>query len=114
MKQIEMKDIKIDYDLLKKFPPEFLIMNLFFPLHINNSQLEIMVSDPENLDKISMIENFIQKKVVPQKADKEDIEKWHKYDLDIRVVITEDGPTCLFLTATNSFSCVCAKSPVPA
>ena len=31
-KSVNLSEIKIDYQLLARFPPEFLIKNLFFPL----------------------------------------------------------------------------------
>lgn len=66
---------KIDYELLKFFPPEFLVKNLIFPVSRKNSGIEILMADVDNLDKISIIENFTGEKVLPLKAEKEYIEK---------------------------------------
>lgn len=74
-KEIDLTKIRIDYDLLAKFPAEFLIKNLFFPLSEDNNSLEIAMFDPENLDKITIVENFIQKKAMPVRAKKDDIER---------------------------------------
>ncbi len=71
----ELVRIKIDYDLLEKFPAEFLIKNLIFPIKENNDSIEIAMFDPDNLDKITIIENFIQMRVNPRKSEKEEIER---------------------------------------
>lgn len=71
----DLKDLTIDYDLLLKFPPEFLIKNLFFPISLKNNSIKIITFDPDNLDKINLIENFSGYKVNAEKADREDIEK---------------------------------------
>jgi len=72
---IDLTRIKIDYDLLVKFPAEFLIKNLFFPISKENNTIKIITFDPDNLDKISMIENYSGSKVIAEKVAKEDIEK---------------------------------------
>jgi type IV pilus assembly protein PilB len=74
-KQINLTKFKIDYQLLAEFPAEFMIKNLFFPLRDNGNSIEIAMFDPENLDKISIVENYIQKKVLPRKANKDEIER---------------------------------------
>ncbi len=66
---------KIDYELLKFFPPEFLVKNLIFPVSRKNGGIEILMADVDNLDKISIIENFTGEKVLPLKAEKDHIEK---------------------------------------
>ena len=74
-KEINLKTIKIDYPLLSKFPAEFLVKNLFFPVKENEHYIDVAMFDPQNLDKISIVENFIQKTVVPYFSEKEEIEK---------------------------------------
>ncbi len=77
-KHISISEVKINYALLAKFPADFLIKNLFFPLEEKDGTIAIAMPDPENLDKIGMIENFTQKKVLPHFADKGDLEKFLK------------------------------------
>ena len=72
-KSIQIADVKIDYPLLAKFPAEFLIKNLFFPIEENNGSISVAMPDPDNLDKIGMIENFTQKKVVPFLANRDEL-----------------------------------------
>ncbi len=72
---MDLTKIKIDYDLLLKFPPEFLIKNHFFPISKENNVIKIITNDPENLDKISMIENYAGCKIVSVKVEKDEIEK---------------------------------------
>ena len=86
---IDLKTIKIDYQLLTKFPAEFMIKNLFFPLKENENAIEIAMFDPENLDKISIVENFIQKRVIPFLSGKEDIEKILKKSDAFTKVLTD-------------------------
>ena len=61
--EIDLTTTKIDYDLLKKFPAEFMIKNLFFPINESNHTIEVAMFDPENLDKIMpvMAQGFLQK-----------------------------------------------------
>jgi type IV pilus assembly protein PilB len=89
IKEIDLKTIKIDYQLLTKFPAEFMIKNLFFPLKENETVIEVAMFDPDNLDKISIIENFIQKRVVPFQAQMEDIEKILKKSDTFTKVLTD-------------------------
>ena len=77
-KNINIADVKINYQLLARFPADFLIKNLFFPLEEKDGTISIAMPDPENLDKIGMIENFTQKKVLPFFANKADLEKFLK------------------------------------
>jgi hypothetical protein len=77
-KNINISDVKINYQLLSKFPADFLIKNLFFPLEEKDGTVSIAMPDPENLDKIGMIENFTQKKVLPFFANRGDLEKFLK------------------------------------
>jgi len=77
-KSVHIAEVKIDYPLLAKFPAEFLIKNLFFPLEENDGAISVAMPDPENLDKIGMIENFTQKKVVPFLANRDELEKFLK------------------------------------
>ncbi|MDD8012941.1 MAG: GspE/PulE family protein [Acidobacteriota bacterium] len=77
-KSIQIADVKIDYPLLAKFPAEFLIKNLFFPIEEHDGSIAIAMPDPENLDKIGMIENFTRKKVVPFLANRDELEKFLK------------------------------------
>ncbi len=72
---IKLKEVKIDYKLLEKFPAEFLIKNLIFPLKRNGNSIDIAMHDPDNLDKITIIENFIQMRVNSIASSKNDIEK---------------------------------------
>ena len=75
MKEINLKKFKIDYELLAQFPAEFMIKNLFFPLKDNGNSIEIAMFDPENLEKISLVENLTQKKVLAFKTNKDEIER---------------------------------------
>jgi type II secretory ATPase GspE/PulE/Tfp pilus assembly ATPase PilB-like protein len=77
-KSIHIAEVKIDYPLLAKFPAEFLIKNLFFPLEENDGSISVAMPDPENLDKIGMIENFTQKKVLPFFVHRDELEKFLK------------------------------------
>jgi type IV pilus assembly protein PilB len=77
-KTIHIADVKIDYALLAKFPAEFLIKNLFFPIEEAHGSISVAMPDPDNLDKIGMIENFTQKKVVPFLANRDELEKFLK------------------------------------
>jgi type IV pilus assembly protein PilB len=77
-KSIHIADVKINYPLLAKFPAEFLIKNLFFPLEENDGSISVAMPDPENLDKIGMIENFTRKKVIPFLANRDELEKFLK------------------------------------
>ncbi|HNX98166.1 MAG TPA: hypothetical protein PKK12_10840, partial [Candidatus Aminicenantes bacterium] len=72
---IALADIKINYPLVQRFPPDFLIKNLFFPLTDEDGALTVAMADPGDLDKISIIENFAQKRVIAHRADREEIEK---------------------------------------
>ncbi len=77
-KSVNISEVKINYTLLAKFPAEFLIKNLFFPLEENDGSISVAMPDPENLDKIGMIENFTQKKVMPFLANRDELEKFLK------------------------------------
>jgi type II secretory ATPase GspE/PulE/Tfp pilus assembly ATPase PilB-like protein len=77
-KNVNISEVKINYQLLSRFPADFLIKNLFFPLEEKDGTISIAMPDPENLDKIGMIENFTQKKVQPFFANKADLEKFLK------------------------------------
>jgi len=77
-KNINIAEVKINYQLLSRFPADFLIKNLFFPLEEKDGTISIAMPDPENLDKIGMIENFTQKKVLPYFANRTDLEKFLK------------------------------------
>jgi len=87
--EIDLTTIKINYDLLTKFPAEFMIKNLFFPLKENDDSIEVAMFDPENLDKITIVENFIQKRVAPLKVKKEDIERILKKSDTFTKVLTD-------------------------
>jgi type IV pilus assembly protein PilB len=86
---INLTTTKIDYDLLRKFPAEFMIKNLFFPLSENEDTIEVAMSDPENLDKITIVENFIQKRVIPFRTVREDLEKILKKSDTFTKVLTD-------------------------
>ena len=77
-KNINISEVKINYQLLSKFPAEFLIKNLFFPLEEKDGTIAIAMPDIDNLAKIGMIENFTRKKVLPFYANKGDLEKFLK------------------------------------
>ncbi len=77
-KNIDIASVKINYQLLAGFPADFLIKNLFFPLEEKDGTISIAMSDPDNLHKIGMIENFTQKKVLPFFVNKDDLEKFLK------------------------------------
>ena len=87
--EVSLKNLRINYKLLSKFPAEFIIKNLFFPLNENKNSIEIAMFDPENLEKISIVENFIQKKVIPFKAKKDDLEKILKRSDTFTKVLTD-------------------------
>ncbi|MFC2146145.1 GspE/PulE family protein [Acidobacteriota bacterium] len=87
--EIDLITTKIDYELLKRFPAEFMIKNLFFPITESNHTVEVAMFDPENLDKISIVENFIQKRVVPFRAPREDIERLLKKSDTFTKVLTD-------------------------
>ena len=87
--EINLRNVKINYDLLSRFPAEFMIKNLFFPLNENKNSIEIAMFDPENLEKISIIENFIQKKIIPFKVKKDDLEKILKRSDTFTKVLTD-------------------------
>lgn len=86
---IDLTTTKINYDLLRKFPAEFMIKNLFFPLNEDDDSIDVAMYDPENLDKITIIENYIQKRVVPLRAVREDIEKILKKSDTFTKVLTD-------------------------
>jgi len=87
--EIDLTTLKIDYNLLKKFPAEFMIKNLFFPITESDHTVEVAMFDPENLDKITIVENFIQKRVVPFRAQKEDIERILKKSDTFTKILTD-------------------------
>ncbi len=88
-REIDLTTIKIDYELLRKFPAEFMIKNLFFPLVEKENTIEVAMFDPDNLDKITIMENFIQKRVFPIKAAKDDIERILKKSDTFTKVLTD-------------------------
>ncbi|MCK4762348.1 MAG: type II/IV secretion system protein [Candidatus Aminicenantes bacterium] len=96
IKNIELSTTRIDYDLLQKFPAEFLVKNLFFPLTAEDNSIQVAMFDPENLDKISIIENFIQLRVQSFKAEKDDIEKILKRS-DIFTKVLTDKTESFFM-----------------
>ncbi len=87
--EIDLKTTKIDYQLLAKFPAEFMIKNLFFPLKDHDTHMDVAMFDPENLDKISIVENFIHKRVNPIMAQKDDIERILKKSDTFTKVLTD-------------------------
>ncbi|MCP4153236.1 MAG: type II/IV secretion system protein, partial [bacterium] len=87
--KIDLRTIKIDYQLLGKFPAEFMIKNLFFPLKENDNSIDVAMFDPDNLDKISILENFFSKRVVPFKAEQEEIERILKKSDTYTKVLTD-------------------------
>ncbi|MEN8152738.1 MAG: GspE/PulE family protein [Acidobacteriota bacterium] len=87
--ELELKRLKINYELLGKFPAEFLIKNLIFPVKESKKSMEIVMPDPDNLDKITIIENYIQKKVIPRLAKREDIEKILKKSDTFTKILTD-------------------------
>jgi type II secretory ATPase GspE/PulE/Tfp pilus assembly ATPase PilB-like protein len=89
IKEIDLTTTKINYDLLKRFPAEFMIKNLFFPVSETDHTIEVAMFDPENLDKLTIMENYIQKHVEPIKAHKEDIEKILKRSDTFTKVLTD-------------------------
>lgn len=89
IQEVDLTSIKINYDLIKKFPAEFMIKNLFFPLDETENAIEVAMFDPDNLDKITIIENFIQKRVKPAKAAREDIERVLKKSDTFTKVLTD-------------------------
>jgi type II secretory ATPase GspE/PulE/Tfp pilus assembly ATPase PilB-like protein len=86
---IDLTKTKINYELLRKFPAEFMIKNLFFPLDENEDVLEVAMFDPENLDKLTIIENYVQKRVEPFRAPREDLEKILKKSDTFTKVLTD-------------------------
>lgn len=86
---LNIKRFKIDYALLKKFPPEFLVKNLIFPVVEMENGIDVLMSDIENLDKISIVENFTGKKIFPRKADRSYIEKLLKKSDTFTKILTD-------------------------
>jgi len=72
---IDLKKARINYELLAVFPPEFLISQLIFPIEDDGESIQVAMSDPGNLEKVAMVENFIRKRVVPLQADRDEIER---------------------------------------
>lgn len=93
IREIDLTTVKINYELLKRFPAEFMIKNLFFPFNETESAVEVAMFDPDNLDKVSIVENFIQKRVEPVKAPKEDIERILKRSDTFTKVLTDKTET---------------------
>ncbi len=89
MKEVDLKKTKIDYQLLSKFPAEFMIKNLFFPLEESDTSVKVAMFDPGNLDKVGIIENFIQKRVVTVPVEREDIERILKKSDTYTKVLTD-------------------------
>jgi type IV pilus assembly protein PilB len=89
IEEINLTRFKIDYNLLSKFPAEFLIKNLFFPLKEEDNAIQVAMYDPENLDKLGIIENFMQLRVQPFLALKDDIEKILKRSDTFTKVLTD-------------------------
>ncbi|MCP4216546.1 MAG: type II/IV secretion system protein [bacterium] len=87
--EIDLKTAKIDYNLLKKFPAEFMIKNLFFPLKEYENTIDVAMFDPDNLDKISIVENFFQKRVNPFLSSKDDLERILKKSDTFTKVLTD-------------------------
>jgi len=56
-------DIKVNIDLLGKFPKEFLIENRVLPLYEADDQVSVVLEDPFNKSAIAFIEDSIGKKV---------------------------------------------------
>jgi hypothetical protein len=50
-KNVNISEVKINYQLLSRFPADFLIKNLFFPLEEKDGTIAIAMPDPENLEK---------------------------------------------------------------
>jgi type II secretory ATPase GspE/PulE/Tfp pilus assembly ATPase PilB-like protein len=95
-KSVNISEVKINYQLLAKFPAEFLIKNLFFPLDEKDGSISVAMPDPENLDKIGMIENFTQKKVVPFFAHRDELEKFLKKSDTYTKVLRDKTETFTF------------------
>ena len=85
-----LRDIPLDYDLLKKFPPEFLVKHRFFPLTQEGGVLTVAINDPDDIDRISIIENFCQRQVVALPADNEELEYLLKKSDTFTKVLTEN------------------------
>lgn len=85
-----LRDIPLDYDLLKKFPPEFLVKHRFFPLTQQNEVLTVAINDPDDIERISIIENFCQKQVVALPADNEELEYLLKKSDTFTKVLTDN------------------------
>ena len=88
--QQSLRDIPLDYDLLKKFPPEFLVKHHFFPLTEENGVLTVAINDPDDIERISIIENFCQKQVVARPADNDELEYFLKKSDTFTKVLTEN------------------------
>ena len=101
-KSVNLSEIKIDYQLLARFPPEFLIKNLFFPLEEKDGKIRIALPDPENLSKISIIENFSQKKVLPCFVEKEELEKVLKKSDTFTKVLRDKSETFVLKKSTET------------
>ncbi len=85
-----LRDIPLDYDLLKKFPPDFLVKHRFFPLTQQNDVLTVAIGDPDDIERISIIENFCQKQVVALPADNDELEYLLKKSDTFTKVLTDN------------------------
>jgi type IV pilus assembly protein PilB len=85
-----LRDIPLDYELLKKFPPDFLVKHRFFPLSLEGGVLSVAINDPDDIERISIIENFCQKQVHPVAADNEELEYFLKKSDTFTKVLTDN------------------------
>jgi len=111
-KSIHIADVKIDYALLARFPAEFLIKNLFFPIEESDGAISVAMPDPDNLDKIGMIENFTRKKVVPFLANRDELEKFLKKSDTYTKVLRDKTETFAQKKATDAEAAEDAESIV--
>jgi hypothetical protein len=74
-----------DHELLLLFPKDFLLENLFIPLKADDETLFIIMNDPENLDVVETIGNYVSYNVDIQVGLAKDIERAIEeyYNLDI-------------------------------
>lgn len=96
-----IRDIKIDYDLLHKFPADFMIKNLFFPLAEAEKTLTIVISDPDDLERIGSIENFSHKQVIALHAEPGEIERILKKSDTFGKVLKHRTETFVFRSPTE-------------
>ena len=75
----DLTDVRIDRELVRSFPPEFLYRSNFVPLEADGGTLRIAIADPSDLETIDAIQSLSGKNVVisaaPSRAIQEALRK---------------------------------------